>query len=154
MKLADVLSKDLVVLDLKETDKRDVLSEMSQVIAGKKESIDKEKLLQVLLEREKLGSTGIGYGVAIPHGKLEGLEDIIILVARSHIGVDFSSLDDEKVHIFFLIVAPLDSPAAHLKILAAISRLLREKTFREKIMDAKEEEEIFKILIEGEENFT
>jgi PTS system nitrogen regulatory IIA component len=106
MRLADFLLKEYIMLSLKAREKRELLDEMATELASKVEGLNRERLLEVLLEREKLGSTGIGHGVAIPHGKLKGVDGIIVAFGRSKKGVDFHSMDDRPVHLFFLIVAP------------------------------------------------
>ncbi|MBI5894264.1 MAG: PTS sugar transporter subunit IIA, partial [Deltaproteobacteria bacterium] len=129
-------------------DKRGALEEMVNDIASKANGIDKDKLLEILVEREKLGSTGIGYGVAIPHGKIKGINHIIVSFGRSARGVDFQSLDSNPSHLFFLIIAPEDSTAGHLKVLARISRLLHDASFRKKLMEAPLRDDIYRIIAE------
>jgi PTS system nitrogen regulatory IIA component len=146
MRLADFLLKEYIMLSLKAREKRELLDEMATELASKVEGLNRERLLEVLLEREKLGSTGIGHGVAIPHGKLKGVDGIIVAFGRSKKGVDFHSMDDRPVHLFFLIVAPENSTATHLKILASISRLLRDKAFRKKLIKASDRGELHTII--------
>jgi PTS system nitrogen regulatory IIA component len=148
MRLADFLLKEYIMPSLKAREKRELLDEMATELASKVEGLNRERLLEVLLEREKLGSTGIGHGVAIPHGKLKGVDGIIVAFGRSKKGVDFHSMDDRPVHLFFLIVAPEDSTATHLKILASISRLLRDKAFRKKLIKASDRGELHTIIAE------
>lgn len=151
MRIVDVLSQDCIMPELKAKEKRDLLEEMVNDVASKVDGLDRERLLEVLLEREKLGSTGIGYGVAIPHGKLRGLNHIIVSFGRSLKGVEFQSLDERPAHLFFLIVAPEDSTATHLKILARISSLLKDATLRDRLLAASGREEIYRIITEGDE---
>lgn len=151
MRIVDVLSQDCIIPELKAREKRDLLEEMVDDIASKVDGLDRERLLEVLLEREKLGSTGIGYGVAIPHGKLKGLNHIVVSFGRSLKGVEFQSLDERPAHLFFLIVAPEDSTATHLKILARISTLLKDATLRDRLLVASGREEIYRIIAEGDE---
>jgi len=151
MRIVDVLSQDCIIPELKAREKRDLLEEMVNDVASRVDGLDRERLLEVLLEREKLGSTGIGYGVAIPHGKLRGLNRIIVSFGRSLKGVEFQSLDKRPAHLFFLIVAPEDSTVAHLKILARISSLLKDATLRNRLLVAPSREEIYRIIAEGDE---
>lgn len=151
MRIVDVLSQDCIIPELKAREKRDLLEEMVNYVASKVDGLDRERLLEVLLEREKLGSTGISYGVAIPHGKLKGLNHIIVSFGRSLKGVEFQSLDERPAHLFFLIVAPEDSTATHLKILARISSLLKDATLRNRLLAASSREEIYRIIAEGDE---
>ncbi|MBI5683180.1 MAG: PTS sugar transporter subunit IIA [Deltaproteobacteria bacterium] len=148
MRIIDVLNKEYIIPNLKSNDKRGLLEEMASDIASKVNGIDTETLINVLVEREKLGSTGIGYGVAIPHCKIKGMNHIIVSFGRSIKGVDFQSLDGKASHLFFLIIAPEDSTASHLKILARISRLLHDASFRKKLMDASTPDDIYKIILE------
>lgn len=148
MRLVDVLNQDCIISDLKAVKKRDVLEEMVDELVLRVGDIDRERLLEVLLEREKLGSTGIGYGVAIPHARLKGLAGIAVLFARSLKGVEFQTMDDKPAHLFFLIAAPDNSAAAHLKILARISHLLKDAHFRKRLMEASTPEEMYKVIIE------
>ena len=150
MKILDVLKKESIISDLKAMDKRGVLEEMVRDVASKSEGLDKERLLEVILEREKLGSTGIGYGVAIPHGKLKSLSHLVVTFGRSVTGIDYQSLDNKPAHLFFLILAPEDSTAAHLKILARISKLLKDPSFRKKLLTASSSDDIFTAIAEEE----
>lgn len=148
MRLTDVFSKEYIIPNLKSNDKKGVLEEMASDIASKVNSIDAKILTEVLLEREKLGSTGIGYGVAIPHGKLKGISHIIVSFGRSVKGVNFQALDGKTSHLFFLIIAPEDSTTAHLKILARISRILQDASFRKKLIDTSYMNDLYKIILE------
>ena len=148
MRLIDILTQDCIVPDLKGRVKREVLEEMAAEVTFKFAGLNKERLLEVILERERLGSTGIGYGVAIPHARLKGLNNIIILFGRSLSGVEFQALDERPAHLFFLIVAPEDSTTAHIKILARISRLLQDAVLRNRLMVASTQEEIYSIIAE------
>src|SRR5271166_3212327 len=115
MKITDILSSDMVIADLKGTTKPDVLNELAKALAAKYKEIKLSDLTAVLAERERLGSTAIGDGIAIPHGKLAGVNSIIGVFGRHVRGVDFDSLDGGPTHLFFLLVAPEDSASLHLK---------------------------------------
>lgn len=150
MKISDILLKDNIIAELVSSEKREVLETMADSLAGSVGGINKESLLEVLLEREKLGSTGIGFGVAIPHGKLPNIDSIAVAFARSRKGVGFESADNLPVHLFFLIVAPESSTVMHLKVLAAISKLLKDAAFRGRLIDAKDADDIYAIISEEE----
>jgi PTS system nitrogen regulatory IIA component len=105
------------------------------------------------LEREKLGSTGIGDGIAIPHGKMKGIEELVTSFGRSIKGVDFESIDNKPTHLFFLLVAPENSAGVHLKALARISRLLKDSGFRNRLMEASDRQDLFRIIAEEDEKF-
>ncbi|MCF8105422.1 MAG: PTS sugar transporter subunit IIA [Desulfohalobiaceae bacterium] len=138
MQLSDYLDPDLFIYDLKGRDKSGVLLEMLSHLREKFSDLDPEKAHEILLERENLGSTGIGDGVAIPHGKMEELKNIVVIVGRSEQGVDFAALDTKPCHIFFLVLAPEDVAGQHLRILAQISRLLKDPGFRRDFIEAED----------------
>lgn len=127
------------------------MEELSQVITEQEKSLNKGTLLQVLLERERLGSTAIGDGVALPHGKLRELDKLLISFGRSIDGLDFDSIDEQPAYLFFLLLAPENSAGMHLKFLAKMSRMLKDGNFRQRLMGAKTREEIYKIIIDRDE---
>ena len=153
MKITDFLDHARVIPELKGRDKRTVLKEMADWLASQERSLDAQKLLEILLEREKISSTAIGEGVAIPHGKTADVRKISGLFARSSEGVEFDSIDGGPTHLFFLLIAPEDSAADHLKALARISRLLKDSSFRARLMEGKTREEIFSIIKEEDGKF-
>lgn len=153
MKLSEILKPQFIIADLKTHDKKGVLEELSKVITEQETSLNKGSLLQVLLERERLGSTGIGDGIALPHGKLKGLDKLLISFGRSTDGLDFDSIDDQPAYLFFLLLAPENSAGLHLKSLAKISRMLKDGNFRQSLMGAKSREEIYQIIIDKDEEF-
>jgi len=146
MKLSDFLDRDLVLPELAAQTKTEVLTELVAALGRKLPDLDEEKTLQVLLEREHLGTTGIGEGVAIPHGKMEDLQEIILVVGRSRRGVDFDALDFKPCTIFFLVLAPEQVAGTHLRILATISRLLRDESFRRSFHAAADRDELWRLL--------
>ena len=146
MKISDILEADSVVAALRGRSKDDVIDELADVVAGTHPEIDRKRLVQALEDRERLNSTALGDGVAIPHGKLPGLKRVLAAFGRSLAGVDFQSLDGKPTHLFFLLVAPEDSAGAHLKALARISRLLKEETFRRRLMEAPSARDLFETI--------
>lgn len=152
MKISDILSKDLVIPDLRETDKQSVLHELVRHLSHKIAGIDTSELLGVLLEREQLGSTGIGDGIAIPHGKLKDLKQLIAVFGKSAGGVSFDAMDGRPVHLFFLLVAPENSAGVHLKALARLSRLLKRNGFRQKLMSVADAEQLYQVIVEEDES--
>ena len=148
MRISDFLSKDAINVSLQATDKKGVIAELVEVlvVAKKIDERDRAKLVHSLLERESLGSTGVGHGIGIPHGKLEGVRELVAAFGISQKGVDFQSLDGDPVYLFFLLVAPQDSAGPHLKALARISRLLKDKFFRNTLRKATSPEEIVEII--------
>jgi PTS system nitrogen regulatory IIA component len=136
MKIEDILSEELVLGDLTGRSKNDVLAELADAVTRHHPELDKSRLVGALEDRERLNSTALGDGVAIPHGKLPGLRRVFAAFARSRDGVDFQSIDGKPTHLFFLLVAPEDSAGAHLKALARISRLLKDPAFRSRLLEA------------------
>jgi nitrogen PTS system EIIA component len=153
MKITDILSPDMVVADLKGTTKPDVLKELAAVLAAKRPEIPLDELTAVLSERERLGSTAIGDGIAIPHGKLRGVSKILGAFGRHLKGVDFESLDGNPTHLFFVLVAPEESASLHLKALARVSRLLKDGGFRERLVAAPAGPEIFRLIKEEDAKY-
>ena len=153
MKILDILPAENVVPDLRGTAKVAVLDELASVLAARHPEISKERLVDVLLEREKLGSTAIGEGIAIPHGKLPKIAGVLAAFGRSRAGVDFQSLDGGLTQLFFLLVAPEDASGAHLKALARVSRLLRDKDFRRRLLAADGAGDIYRTIQEEDEKY-
>jgi len=135
---------------MKDKKKPEVLSELCQLLAKAQKIKDSAAVVQVLLEREGLGSTGIGQGIAIPHAKAENVNALAAAVGLSKKGIDFESLDGEPVHIVFLLVAPKETTADHLKALARISRLLKDKFVRAALKEAKTTNDVVKIVQEDD----
>jgi len=153
MKLTDILTVDQVIPELKARGKRAVMEELCRALMTTRPGLDQAKLMEVLVERERLGSTGIGDGIAIPHGKLADLSELLLSFGRSAAGVDFDSLDGKPAHLFFLVVAPENSAGVHLKALARISRLLKSHAVRQELLEAKDASEIFGIIQAQDEEF-
>ncbi len=147
MKLVDIIHPELICTDLTSSGKTDVLSELGTLLANKIETVDANEITKILVERERLATTGIGEGVAIPHGKTEGIETIYAAVGISRTGVPFDAVDNDPVHIFVALLAPLSSSGDHLRALARISRLLKDPGIRSQLMGVRETQELFDILI-------
>jgi PTS system nitrogen regulatory IIA component len=153
MKLSEILEEDNIILDLKAKDKNGVLEELAEVVTNHEPSLDTGSLIRVLLERERLGSTGIGDGVAIPHGKFRGVTHPIISFGRSLKGLDFESMDGQPAFLFFLLVAPENSASVHLKALAKIARILKNGSFRKVLMEASTKKELYQTIVQNDEEF-
>jgi PTS system nitrogen regulatory IIA component len=151
MKIIDILSKERIIADLTADGKKEVIAELVRTLPLK--GVDPDRLVQVLLEREKLGSTGIGDGVAIPHGKLAEVGSLMASFGRSKRGVEFDSLDGKPTHLFFLLVAAENSAGIHLKALARISRLLKDSMFRQILMAAGDQEELYRAIQDEDEKY-
>ncbi|MDD4953503.1 MAG: PTS sugar transporter subunit IIA [Candidatus Omnitrophica bacterium] len=148
MQITDFLSKKAIVMDIKSTKKEEVIKELvdSLINAGDIEKRHRNKLIDALMAREALGSTAIGQGIAIPHAKSDSVSKLVAAFGISKRGVDFDSLDGELAHIFFLLLAPQDSAGPHLKALARISRLLKDKYFRDTLRASIDEKAVIKIM--------
>ena len=146
MKIMDILVKDAVILDLHSEAKPGVLRELAESLAKTESMLDVENLVSVLTERESWQSTGIGDGVAIPHGRIKGLDRLMATFARSVKGVDFVAVDGAPTHLFFLLVVPDNSGNQHLKALARISRFFRDKDFCRRLLDAKTYEDVLRAI--------
>jgi PTS system nitrogen regulatory IIA component len=152
MRILDVLTQDAIVPDLRARDKKEVLEQLVQPVAARTGTSAKD-LVRVLMERERLGSTGIGGGIGIPHGKLRNLDTLVLGVGLSRQGVDFDSLDGRPTHIFFLLITPENSTGLHLKLLARISRILKNEPFKEQLMAAGDAEAVWTAIAAQDEDF-
>jgi len=151
--ITDLLSEVCVIDELKAKTKKEVLCELSKILLEEKPSLDSAAVVDVLLDREKLGSTGIGEGIAIPHGKMASLERLIVSFGRSTRGVDFEALDGKPAYLFFLLMAPENSAGQHLKALAKISRMLKDETFRQSLMKAESKTDLYNLIREKDLSF-
>lgn len=153
MKIMDFLSKNAILTDIKGTKKYDIIVELLNTLidAGEVEKCFGPKLIEALISRESLGSTAIGQGVAIPHAKSDCVTKLVAAFGLSKKGVDFDSLDGEPAYIFFLLLAPQDSAGPHLKALARISRLLKDKYFRDSLRACVDDKSIIKIITQEDE---
>jgi fructose-specific phosphotransferase system IIA component len=154
MKFADFVSREAIRADLKADDKESVIREMTQALldAGKIPPGELESITRAIMKREELGSTGIGRGVAVPHTKHPSVSQLLGTVAVSQPGVDFDSLDGEKVQLFFLLISPPDRPGEHLRALENISRQLRNDSFCKFLKQAKSADDIWQLLVEADNN--
>ena len=152
MKILDNLKAEAIIADLRATDKKGVLQELTSVLTEVSE-VSQEEMVRVLLERERLGSTGIGGGIAIPHGKMKSISSLLMGFGRSRQGVDFDAMDGKRTHLFFLLLAPENSTGGHLKMLARISRLLKNSVFKERLMNAEDWRELYAAIEKEDEEF-
>jgi len=152
MKILDVLDKEAIIVNMKARDKKGALDELVAPVAVAT-GVGREQLVKVLLERERLGSTGIGGGIGIPHGKLRNLERLILGFGLSHQGVDFESIDGRPTYLFFLLLTPENSAGIHLQLLARISRLLKNENVKTKLMQSQTSEDILAAISEEDEDF-
>lgn len=153
MKIDDILKKGSIIANLAGTNKEEVLLEIVDFLQEQGLIKDKETLLNTLIEREKLGSTGIGENVAIPHGKSDELSQIVTVFARSLNGVGFESLDQKPVHFVCMVIAPSNSTGQHLKALARISRIFKNQDLRNGILKLQDANQIYSLLLEEDSKF-
>lgn len=146
MKIAELLDIDAISAELTSHDKIEVLAELVDLLRRIQPDLDAAELLAVLIEREELGSTGIGDGIAIPHGKLKGLDRLLMAFGRKKAGIDFDAMDNRPAHLFFLLLAPESEATLHLKALARISKLLRKEDVRRQLLDAPDPATLLSIL--------
>lgn len=153
MKIDDILKKDSIIANLAGKNKDEVLRELTDFLQSTGLIKDKEALLDTLIEREKLGSTGIGENVAIPHGKSDELSQIVTVFARSLNGVDFEALDQKPVHFVCMVIAPSNSTGQHLKALARISRIFKNQNLRDGLLKMQDADQIYSLLLEEDSKF-
>ncbi|MFC1824801.1 PTS sugar transporter subunit IIA [Thermodesulfobacteriota bacterium] len=152
MKLSEILEVSNIIPDLKARDKKEALEELAEAVVSNKPALDKPSLVKILLERERLGSTGIGDGVAIPHGKFGGIVQPIVSFGRSLKGLDFESMDGQPAFLFFLLLAPENSANIHLKVLARIAKILKNSSLRKLLMEAGSGKELYETIIQDDED--
>ena len=153
MKIVDLIKRDMVVSALEATDKKAILEELAKYMAGRHTRIDQTALSRVLIERELLASTAIGEGVAIPHGKLSSVGEIVACLGRAPSGVEFDSMDGQPTYLFFVLVAPESSTGAHLKALARISRVFKDPEFRRRLMAAGDAESMYHVVADEDAKY-
>lgn len=153
MKILDILERNSIIPELRGNTKKQVLEELIDALLRNKPDLDRDRLMGVLLERERLGSTGIGDGIAIPHGKLRDLDRLALSFGRSTEGVDFESMDGKPVHLFFLLVAPENCAGIHLRALAKIARFLKNGSVRKRLSGIAGRDEIYAFIQQEDEEF-
>ena len=153
MRIEDILAPEMVVAELKATTKAGILDELASLAATQHPEIDRARLIEALDEREKLTTTALGDGVAIPHGRLPGLRRVFAAFGRSSAGVDFQAIDQKPTYLFFLLVAPEESAGAHLKALARISRLSKDEGFRTRLRNAPDADALYRTVREEDARY-
>ena len=153
MKIVDLIRREMIVPTLAAKDKRGILEELAAHVASQNAKIDRANLARVLIEREGLASTAIGEGVAIPHGKLAAVGEIVACLGRAPGGVDFDSMDGQPTFLFFVLVAPESSTGAHLKALARISRVFKDPEFRRRLLAASDAESMYSVVADEDAKY-
>jgi len=152
MKITDYLTPELVVAELTARTKDEALQQLAEQVASVAAGLESTVILAVLKDREALGSTGIGGGIAIPHGKMAGLKDVLVLFARSSSGIEFAAVDGKPVYLIFLLLAPENAAGTHLKLLARISRMLKQSAFRDKLLAASDAGALYDLIKQEDES--
>ena len=150
MQLDQIFKIEFINANLLAQTKTEALAELVNPIIKGGLKLKSSSIIEILQQRENLGSTGIGDGVAIPHGKIPELDDLIVAFGRSMEGVPYDSVDGKPVHLFFLLLAPENSAGQHLKVLAKISKMLKVTNFRKMLLKAKSQSDLYKIIIDQE----
>jgi PTS system nitrogen regulatory IIA component len=153
MKIVELIRREMIVPALASRDKRGILDELAGHISSQNARIDRPTLLRVLVDREQLASTAIGEGVAIPHGKLSTVSEIVACLGRAPGGVDFDSMDGQPTFLFFVLVAPENSTGAHLKALARISRVFKDAEFRRRLLAAEDADAMYRVIAEEDSKY-
>jgi len=153
MNIRNLLNEQKIIKDLVSKDKNGILKELASLLARQEQGIDLNLLTERLIERENSGSTGIGDNIAVPHCKYEGINGILMILGISAKGLEFDSIDNKPVNIFFLLVAPNHAAGEHLRALAKITRILKNEDFKNKLLSAKSEGEIYKLVSEEDEKY-
>jgi PTS system fructose-specific IIC component len=153
MKIADILNEKVIVTNLPGTTKAEIINAMIDLAATNEKVIDKEKMRAAIFEREKIMSTGVGSGFAIPHGKTDAVQDIVAAFAITDQPIDYQSLDDQPVRIVFLLVGKDNSVGPHIKLLSRISRLMNKEEFRKRLIEAESPAEVLKIFRQEESSY-
>ena len=153
MKLSDLLHKDFIIAELKSTAKEDVINELIDLFDNDTRVIDIKKVRDAVLDREKIMSTGVGKGFAIPHGKTSAVNEILAAFGKAENPIDHQALDNQPVHLVFLLVGKDNMVSTHIKLLSRISRMMTKDEFREKLIHAKSNDEIVELFKTEEQNY-
>jgi PTS system nitrogen regulatory IIA component len=153
MRIVDLIQREMIIPTLRSTAKSDIIRELAGHLASKIEGLEPDNLSKVLADREALASTAIGEGVAIPHGKVPDLDKIVACLGRARDGVDFDSMDGKPTHLFIVMVAPENSTGAHLKALARISRVFKDRAFLSRLLEASNADQMYQVLSEEDSKY-
>ncbi len=153
MKISDILSTDVIAVNLETSDKDDAIRKVIELGAKSGRILDNEKVSKTIFEREKLVSTGVGKGFAIPHGKTDSISDVVAAFAITKEPIDFDSIDGEPVRFIFLLIGKENLLNTHIKLLSRISRLMNKDEFRDKLLEAGSPEEVLAIFKDEEKNY-
>ncbi len=153
MKIRDLLQKNSILIDLQAKDKNEIITQMAQYLASINNLPDADSIARKILEREAEMSTGIGFGIAIPHARVDKTDRVYMIAARSVKGIDFSAIDEQPVHLVFMIISPLNTSAEHTQILSALSRIMSYEDMRKKLIAADRPEQFLDLIVKGEDKY-
>lgn len=153
MKISDILTENLVVIGLEGDSKDEIINSMIDIVSASPKVLDKDKVREAILEREKIMSTGVGNGFAIPHGKTEAVSDIVAAFAVTANPIDYHSLDEKPVRLVFLLVGKDNMVGPHIKLLSRISRLMNKEEFRKRLLELKSSKEVLDMFKEEEASY-
>lgn len=153
MKLSDLLDKNFIVAQLNSTKKEDIINELIDLFENDSRVIDIKKVRDAVLDREKIMSTGVGKGFAIPHGKTSAVNEILAAFGKTNNPIDYQALDDQPVHLVFLLVGKDNMVSTHIKLLSRISRMMNNDEFRQKLKQAASSDEILELFKSEEQNY-
>ena len=153
MKVSDLLNEKFIIAELKGNEKEDTINELIDLFKGDSRVVDLERVRTAVLEREKIMSTGVGKGFAIPHGKTNAVNDILAAFGKTKRPIEYQSLDNQPVHLVFLLIGKDNLVSTHIKLLSRISRMMNKDEFRAKLIESSSAEEIINIFKKEEENY-
>jgi len=153
VKIRDLLFKNSILLDLQGTDRNEVLTQMAHYMCSIYNLPDKDQIARKILDREAEVSTGIGFGIAIPHGRVDKVDRVYMVAAQSLAGIDFNAIDEQPVHLIFMIISPSNNSSEHTLVLSSLSRIMSYEGIRKKLLAAAKPEEFLDLLIKGEDKY-
>jgi fructose-specific phosphotransferase system IIA component len=153
VKIRDLLQKNSILIDLQAKDKNEIITQMAHYLASINNLPDADSIARKILEREAEMSTGIGFGIAIPHARVDKTDRVYMIAARSVKGIDFSAIDEQPVHLVFMIISPLNTSAEHTQILSALSRIMSYEDMRRKLLTADKPERFLDLIVKGEDKY-
>ena len=153
MKIRDLLSKNSILIDLQGTDKNEILTQMAHYMTSIYSLPDAERIGRKILDREAEMSTGIGFGIAIPHARIDNIDRVYMIAARSTLGIDFSAIDEQLVHLIFMMISPPNTSAEHTQVLSSLSRIMSYEDMRKRLLSAAKPELFLDLLIKGEDKY-
>ncbi|MFP4418028.1 MAG: PTS sugar transporter subunit IIA [Fibrobacterota bacterium] len=153
MKIQDIIEKKGILIDIKAADKTELLTRMCYFLASTYDLKGADQIVQKIIERESAMSTGIGFGIAIPHARLDTIERVYMIAAKCAVGIEFDAIDDKPVNLIFIIVSPVNTSTAHTQVLSSLSKIMCSENMRKKLLNCRDAEEFLTVLVEGENRY-